>query len=115
MHNAANVRHLREQNSDFRFYFPGLSDIQVNTDHLREVKAELPDPLLLFPLPHNLTHPLFSKSQEDCLATSSSMCLFVVAIERTVLLIILFYFYLFLTLFTIDYFKCVLCLYTGWL
>lgn len=24
-----------------RFYFPGLSDIQVNTDNLREVKAEL--------------------------------------------------------------------------
>lgn len=47
-----------------RFYFPGLSDMQVNTDHLRERKVELPDPRLLFPLSHNLTHSSFSKSQE---------------------------------------------------
>lgn len=44
MHNTINERHLCEQNSDLRIYFPGLPDSQVNTDHLREMKAELPDP-----------------------------------------------------------------------
>lgn len=74
-----------------RFYFSGLSNIQVNTDHLREMKAELPDLWPLFPLFHNLTYPLISRSQvlRNTYTVNSSMYLSVVATEKTILLIIL--------------------------